>query len=126
MKWMKERDLLIAQTAAFVGSGTGKKPGPDLLRPAPPAPRSRHPPPAVLAPVALSPAAKHAPAPAKPIQVAPAKPPIDVQSEIRARVASFRAHQARFSREREEYSSTTLAKVRAQLQPDRQSPQAGK
>ena len=26
MKWMKERDLLIAQTMAFVQSVTGKKP----------------------------------------------------------------------------------------------------
>jgi hypothetical protein len=126
MKWMKERDLLIAQTVAFVESVTGKKPGPDLLRPAPSAPETANPPPAVVAPVALTPGAQHASAPAKPIQVAPAKPPIDVQSEIRARVASFRAHQARFSREREDYCSTTLAKVRASLQADRQSPQTGK
>ncbi len=33
MKWMKERDLLIAQTMAFVQSVTGKKPGADLLSP---------------------------------------------------------------------------------------------
>jgi hypothetical protein len=31
MKWMKERDLLIAQTMAFVQSVTGKKPDADLL-----------------------------------------------------------------------------------------------
>ena len=29
MKWMKERDLLIAQTMAFVQSVTGKKPDAD-------------------------------------------------------------------------------------------------
>ena len=31
MKWMKERDLLIAQTMAFVQSVTGKKPDADKL-----------------------------------------------------------------------------------------------
>jgi hypothetical protein len=39
----------------------------------------------------------------------------DFQSEIRTRVANFRAHQERFSREREAYCSATLAKVRAAL-----------
>ncbi|RZN16677.1 hypothetical protein CWO90_38935, partial [Bradyrhizobium sp. Leo121] len=34
MKWMKERDLLIAQTMAFVQSVTGKKPDAELLSPA--------------------------------------------------------------------------------------------
>jgi hypothetical protein len=39
----------------------------------------------------------------------------DMQSEIRARVASFRAHQERFNRERQEYFSSTLAKLRASM-----------
>ena len=39
----------------------------------------------------------------------------DFQSEIRARVASFRAHQERFSREREAYCAATMAKVHATL-----------
>jgi hypothetical protein len=34
-------------------------------------------------------------------------------AEIRARVASFRAHQERFNREREEYFAATLARLRA-------------
>ena len=39
----------------------------------------------------------------------------DFQSEIRARVANFRAHQERFNREREAYCSATMAKVHAAL-----------
>lgn len=37
----------------------------------------------------------------------------DMQTEIRARIASFRAHQERFNHERQEYFSTTLARLRA-------------
>jgi hypothetical protein len=37
---------------------------------------------------------------------------------MQARVAKFRAHQERFNREREEYFSATLAKVRAALGED--------
>jgi len=36
-------------------------------------------------------------------------------AEIKARVANFRAHQERFSQEREAYCSATMAKVRAAL-----------
>lgn len=39
----------------------------------------------------------------------------DMQTEIRARVASFRAHQERFNRERQEYFSSTLAKLRTSM-----------
>jgi len=35
--------------------------------------------------------------------------------EIRARIASFRAHQERFNREREEYFAATLARLRAAI-----------
>ncbi|MGY3616144.1 hypothetical protein ACVJGD_002340 [Bradyrhizobium sp. USDA 10063] len=123
MKWMKERDLLIAQTMAFVQSVTGKKPEAELLSPAtettvratmattvvnveavlaePPTP----------IPVAVQPK----PPQPKPLQVAGLDLPGDFQSEIRARVASFRAHQERFIREREEYCRATMAKVRATL-----------
>ncbi|NPU10238.1 hypothetical protein HL666_05680 [Bradyrhizobium sp. 83002] len=37
----------------------------------------------------------------------------DMQAEIRARVARFRAHQERFNRERQEYFSATLARLKA-------------
>jgi hypothetical protein len=36
-------------------------------------------------------------------------------SEIRARVASFRSHQERFNREREQYFSATLERLRAAI-----------
>jgi hypothetical protein len=51
----------------------------------------------------------------------------DFQSEIRARVASFRAHQERFSREREAYCTATMAKVHAVLkEAERPPPQPEK
>ncbi|MGC2779617.1 MAG: hypothetical protein WA418_28660 [Bradyrhizobium sp.] len=37
----------------------------------------------------------------------------DMQAEIRSRVARFRAHQERFNRERQEYFSATLARLKA-------------
>ena len=37
----------------------------------------------------------------------------EMANEIRARIASFRAHQERFNREREEYFNQTLARLRA-------------
>jgi len=139
MKWMKERDLLIAQTLAFVQSVTGKKPDADKLFANP------HP----LTAEAFRPAAeafKPADAPAslipnlealladttiaveppKPAQIARPDTRVDFQSEIRARVANFRAHQERFSREREAYCSTTMAKVHASLREDAVPPRLGK
>ncbi|HXV26254.1 MAG TPA: hypothetical protein VED46_18620, partial [Alphaproteobacteria bacterium] len=50
----------------------------------------------------------------------------DFQSEIKARVANFRAHQERFNREREAYCSATMAKVHAALQEGPQPPRPGK
>ncbi|MFH0301689.1 hypothetical protein AAFX91_31685 [Bradyrhizobium sp. 31Argb] len=138
MKWMKERDLLIAQTMAFVQSVTGKKPDAELLSPAtettvratittavvnveavlaePTAiiPVAVPPKPAQTMPArTMHPEAR--PSQAKPPQIAGLDLPADFQSEIRARVASFRAHQERFTREREEYCRATMAKVRASL-----------
>jgi hypothetical protein len=164
MKWMKERDLLIAQTMAFVQSVTGKAPdtGNGFVPPAAPppltvfAPARRDPvtladgasaavhekpvlpsPPVVTAkaatpvPAQVQPSSLAAPAPVSPPRLdiaaealAPApswsllpRPDLreDFQSEIRARVASFRAHQERFTREREAYCAATMAKVHAVL-----------
>jgi hypothetical protein len=47
-------------------------------------------------------------------------------SEIKARVANFRAHQERFSQEREAYCSATMAKVHATLREMPASPRVGK
>ena len=49
----------------------------------------------------------------------------DFSSEVRARVATFRANQQRFLKEREEYCSSTMAKVRASLR-DNEPPRLGK
>ena len=131
MKWMRERDLLIAQTMAFVQSVTGKAPDADKFAanpaifasseaPAPfDAPHSTRVPatiPDIEAMLAETIAA--AVAPPKPALIARAQPRVDFQSEIRARVANFRAHQERFNREREAYFTATMAKVHASLRED--------
>lgn len=159
MKWMKERDLLIAQTMAFVQSVTGKLPESDRTATmaaektpaAPPEDTSESLRTASLPVAVTSPAVDRAPLPVGPALPLPAleelSPPekalpilaqqeaatvpavaalprsdvprpdlrVDFQSEIKARVASFRAHQERFSREREAYCSTTMAKVHASI-----------
>lgn len=127
MKWMRERDLLIAQTMAFVQSVAGRKPEAEIFaRPdIPPVTPTRLPDvEAMLAEglgvaeslrVAEPPPAAIAPEPAQPV------PPIrpagrgDYRSEIQARVEKFRAHQAKFNREREAYCSATMAKMHATL-----------
>ena len=62
----------------------------------------------------------------KPAQIARPDLRDDFQSEIRARVANFRAHQERFNREREAYCSATMAKVHASLREDSGLPRPGK
>ena len=132
MKWMKERDLLIAQTMAFVQSVTGKKPDADQWMAAPRVEKPTFAPatappmtPAIEAALAETTLVVERPKVAQP----PAFTRLDVrgdfQSEVRARVASFRAHQERFLREREEYCSNTMAKVRASLRQN-EPPQLGK
>lgn len=145
MKWMRERDLLIAQTMAFVQSVTGKKPEaartvatsvsitsvetsettsstmPDieaLLAEA-------------LADDLPKPASRVTPTEApRPVQtIARADLRSDFQSEIseiKARVANFRAHQQRFNQEREAYCSATMAKVHATLREMPAAPRIGK
>ena len=49
----------------------------------------------------------------------------ELQSEIKARVANFRANQERFSREREAYCSATMAKVHAAIKDGRATAAAG-
>lgn len=151
MKWMKERDLLIAQTMAFVQSVTGKTPEsaktvtasaallsvetfePAAREPAAPAglpfsdiaPSWEQTPPAPQMPaIAQAPVVEEAAVevpvetPRQALSLAPlARPDLleDFQSEIRARVANFRAHQERFNREREAYCTATMAKVHATL-----------
>jgi len=152
MKWMKERDLLIAQTMAFVQSVTGKTPEAEKTVSAPVSRLSvetyettrpakglsdaaRSDIASLLAetpPAAQAPTIAHAPTlevfvetpRAIPSPVPVALPDLrgDFQSEIKARVASFRAHQERFNREREAYCTATMAKVHATLKQGELSP----
>ena len=114
MKWMRERDLLIAQTMAFVQSVTGKKPDdekPVAFSAAP----SDLPAPAMPDIEAMLAEAIANPEPPKPLQISRPALRSEYQTEIQARVASFRAHQQRFLKERDDYCSTTMAKVQATL-----------
>jgi hypothetical protein len=136
MKWMRERDLLIAQTMAFVQSVTGKPPEAEktiektITASAAVLTISTS---ETIAAVALPDVAplraqqmpaSPAPAPAPvemPLEISRPTPlprldlRDDFQSEIKARVANFRAHQERFNREREAYCAATMAKVHAVL-----------
>jgi hypothetical protein len=155
MKWMKERDLLIAQTMAFVQSVTGKTPEAEKTVSASvsllsvEAYESTRPATALsdaalsdiasllakTPPAAQAPAAAQAPTlevfvetpRAIPSPVPVARPDLreDFQSEIKARIASFRAHQERFNREREAYCTATMAKVHAVLKESEVPPRLG-
>jgi len=159
MKWMKERDLLIAQTMAFVQSVTGKPPEAEktpeaaktvttsvallsietsettraaaaladivsLLAETPPATQA---PREVSREVSRDVSREEMPREiSRPAPLAHLDLREDFQSEIRARVANFRAHQERFNREREAYCSATMAKVHASLREGEQPPRPGK
>jgi len=116
MKWMRDRDLLIAQTMAFVQSVTGRKPEAEVFV------RTEL---SAVTPTRL-PDVEAMLAEAAPPPIAPKPAPLPVvqpllagrseyQSDIQARVEKFRAHQARFTRDREAYCSATMAKVQATL-----------
>jgi hypothetical protein len=112
MDWKKERDLLIAQTLAFVQSVSGKKPDIEQTDVAPNV---------AAAPIAVERATEIANPPEETritIEIPQTMAPSDIRSEIQERVASFRAHQQRFDREREEYFSATLARARAAVADD--------
>lgn len=132
MKWMKERDLLIAQTMAFVQSVTGKRP--DFDQPVVTPPATDDPPSQAAVPAqALDPSTPvTAAAPRPGVEPSNPAPPArvdvrgDFQSEIRARVANFRAQQQRFLREREAYGTATMARVHASLKDDPALPRLDK
>jgi hypothetical protein len=101
MHWKKERDLLIAQTMAFVQAVAGKTTDASVRL------ESR-----------LETAPSNEPVTvARPAGVLPARlSPIshsDMRDEIRRRVAAFRERQQLFDRDREEYCNSMMAKARA-------------
>jgi hypothetical protein len=133
MEWVKERDLLIAQTMAFVQSVNDRKLGArrlDAKRWAESrieaAPIDATKPIDAIKPIEAIKIVEQPPA-SIPFNVPAARPivpaarPIvsgEVRAEIQNRVAKFRAHQQRFHRERDEYCSATLAKMRVLVSDD--------
>ncbi|MET4341201.1 hypothetical protein ABIC08_002786 [Bradyrhizobium sp. RT9b] len=118
MKWISERDALIAQTMAFVQSVTGKKGDfhpPERPTAAPDVPVGT----VTVETVAVETLAveiKPLPVPlAPPVMIPPARTSGDFRSEMQARIANFRKHQERFEREREEYCAATLTRLRAAI-----------
>jgi hypothetical protein len=129
--WKKERDLLVAQTLAFVQSVAGTKgvakadagnadgrtdaikPGIDaalidairLVAP----PDTRQGPGDMPANIQ----ANNIQTPA--FQLSRASVPSEFRAEMQTRVANFRKHQERFNRDRDEYYSATFARLRAAI-----------
>jgi hypothetical protein len=153
MTWMRERDLLIAQTMAFVQSVTGKRPDAESMvatpvptRPITPlTPRPAEPPASTASAAGPINAPTQINAPArihdiaallavsggvaeKPKPTLPARPDLrdEFKSEIKARVANFRANQERFNREREAYCSATMARVHASIKETELPPRLDK
>jgi hypothetical protein len=130
MKWIKERDLLIAQALAFVQSVSGKKED---------AGQSDAEPDVEAAPIdaiadhairdhSIKDTIKLVERPATDVQVSSniritrAGIPTDFRTEIQASVANFRAHQERFHRDRDEYYRATFARIRTVIGNDPVSP----
>ena len=130
--WMKERDLLLQQTLAFVQGVVAAKP----TRIASTGPVALSAPPAAGSPVDVSSAgvssvelSSVAAAAHDDILSRPASPPIFSQrvlprqvlppaserADILKRVAAFRAHQGRLLQERETYYETVQAKIKTVL-----------
>ncbi|WP_349629040.1 hypothetical protein [Bradyrhizobium sp. RP6] len=114
MKWIRERDALIAQTLAFVQSVTGGKD--DVRQPDAPAAGST----VAVESVAVEAVAVEIESPQDPLPPRPAPFPApgaggDFRTEMQARIADFRKHQERFERERKEYCAATLTRLRAAI-----------
>jgi len=129
MKWIRERDALIAQTLAFVQSVSGRKDDfrqPDTAAAVPARATEFVSVRAVT--VAFEPARTEPPpqhvSPPQPLPAPTPRTSVDFRSEIQARIANFRKHQERFEREREEYCAATLTKLRAAIRDPSLRPEA--
>jgi hypothetical protein len=115
MDWKKERDLLIEQTLAFVQSVAGKKldgePIPDAERRVEAAAIEAR---DIIERPIVEPTEDMPVSTQIPQMIATS----DFRAEVQTRIVSFRAHQERFDREREEYFTATLAKARAAIRND--------
>ncbi len=106
----------MAQTRAFVQSVSNRKQDvsgfdPGLHGPAPAPPQAE---PELVAPRPMK--TLEIPGPAKYGPLSRRFQQVDVKTEIQARIAGFRAHQERFNKERQEYFSATLARLRASIE----------
>jgi hypothetical protein len=89
MQWMRDRDLLIAETLAFARSVAAHRP------------------------IGIEPQAQVEPIKTVALeQTAKPKDKLFERDEIKQRVTDFKATQTKFQREREEYYNATMAKVR--------------
>ncbi|PSO13899.1 hypothetical protein [Bradyrhizobium sp. MOS003] len=121
MKWIAERDALIAQTLAFVQSVTGRKD--DVLRPGTSTAAQTIPVENVTVQArAVEIALTEAPVPPPPAPLPAPRAGGDFRNEMQARIANFRKHQERFEREREEYCVETLTRLRAAIRDGSGSP----
>jgi hypothetical protein len=125
MKWMKERDLLIAQTMAFVQSVAGKKATaeareiprealtePTLIKSTPAGEIAEVKPRAETAPIETQRIETLQIETAQSARLSPLRVS-DIRQEIRGRVAAFRAHQELFHRERDDYYNSVVTRLRA-------------
>ena len=111
MKWVRERDLLIAQTMAFVQSVSGKKPAADVQ----PEANTRI---DRQLEASVEKALTAEALPDERILELPrmsALPPSAARLEIQNRVALFRAKQQRLHEERDEFYVATMAQVRTSI-----------
>jgi hypothetical protein len=105
--WQKERDLLVAQAMAFVQSVTGKPVDTAVQL------ETHIPSKSTGQKSADLPAAIERPADVVPAVRLSAINRGDFRDEIHRRVATFRARQQAFDRERTEYCNATIARMRA-------------
>ena len=101
MTWKRDRDLLIAQTMAFVQSVTGKTPDAGTRLEA-----------GLPSLSSAQPSSVERPADVLPARLAPLSHG-DMRDEIRRRVEAFRVRQRVFDRARDEYCNAMMAKARA-------------
>ncbi len=131
MEWVRERELLIAQTLAFVQSVSDRERD-NKLRDARKldawkldawklgAEPDRKPS-VEAAPID---AIKFEPPASTPFNIQAPRPTVsgEVRTEIQNRVANFRANQQRFTREREAYCRATIARMRVAIGTDSAPP----
>ena len=136
MEWVRERELLIAQTLAFVQSVSDRERDgklrdarkldtwkPDARKPGAEPDRK---PCVEAAPIE---AIKFVEPPAStPFNIQAPRPTVsgEVRTEIQNRVANFRANQQRFTREREAYCRATIARMRVTIGTDSAPPRLRK